>query len=183
VRTGMSGEPLRIISAGVFGLCMLAVYFSSTLLHAVRVPRVQRVLLECDHIAIHLLIAGTYTPLMLVTVGGAWGWTLFGLVWTLAAGGIALRIITRGRRPLLAVGVYIAMGWIGVIGADRLVAAFTAAGLALIVAGGLAYTSGVVFFLWRRLPFNHALWHAFVLAGTICHYLAIWHEVASPAAG
>lgn len=177
VVTAWTGEALRVVSAAVFGVCMVALYVSSTLLHAKRGPRWERVLLQCDYIAIYLLIAGTYTPLMLVGVGGAWGWTVFGVVWAMAIAGITLRLILGDRYPLIQVAGYLAMGWAGVVAIVPMISSLSPLGLALIGAGGVAYTVGVAFFLWHSLPFNHAIWHLFVIVGTLCHFMAVWREV------
>ena len=191
----MYGATLHLICLGVFGLAAIAVYAASTLLHLTRTHlatqrpgdatapqaharwhRLERLLLECDHTAIYLLIAGTYTPLVLLALGGAWGWTLFAAAWLLALTGMSLRLILQLRHPLLSLSFYLATGWVGLVAIGPVLEALSITGLALVLAGGVAYTMGVVFFLWHRLAFNHAIWHAFVLVGTSCHYLAVWHE-------
>ena len=190
----MHGATLHLICLGVFGLAVIGVYGASTLLHLTRshlagrcrgdaatMPhprwhRLERLLLECDHTAIYLLIAGTYTPLVLLALGGAWGWALFAAAWVLALTGMSLRLLLQLRHPLLSLTFYLATGWVGLVAMGPIVQALSIAGLALVLAGGVAYTMGVVFFLWQRLAFNHAIWHAFVLAGTSCHFLAVWHE-------
>lgn len=176
---------LKVVSVGVFGACMVAVYLSSTLAHALPAGRAGRVLLECDHIAIYLLIAGTYTPLMLVALGGAWGWSIFGAVWGLAVAGILLRLLP-GRRlshPSLSIAGYIVMGWIGLVAVVPLVEALSLISILLILAGGVAYTGGIGFFVWHRLPYHHTIWHLFVVAGTACHFAAIWREVVMSGPG
>jgi hemolysin III len=179
VATGGVGPPLRVGTLIVFGVCMVAVYSASALLHLVPPPRFQRVLLACDHIAIYLLIAGTYTPLMLSAVGGFWGGLVFALVWGLSLTGIGLRLALGEGLAGLHLAMYLTAGWAGVVGAGPIVAALNPTTLVVLLIGGVFYTGGVVFFLWRRLRFNHALWHGCVLVGTACHFLAIWDELVS----
>lgn len=193
------GDALHVISLGVFGVGMIGVYGASTLLHLARAHlaccetptrradidtmpkprwrRAERVLLECDHTAIYLLIAGTYTPMVLLALGGTWGWAIFVMIWMLALAGVSLRLLLRLRHPALSLSLYLVTGWIGLIALVPIVQTLSPTGLALVFAGGAAYTTGVVFFLWQRLAFNHAIWHAFVVAGTACHFAAMWHEV------
>jgi hemolysin III len=171
----------RAAAVGVFGLCMVVVYLSSTLLHMTRSDRARRVLLECDHIAIYLLIGGTYTPLTLHGVGGVWGWAVFVLVWGLSLAGIVLRLTLGEGHTVLYVTTYLAAGWAGVVAAGPMITALSPTGLIAIAAGGLFYTGGVGFFFWRRLPYNHAVWHGFALLGSACHFIAVWHEVVAAA--
>jgi hemolysin III len=119
------------------------------------------------------LIAGTYTPFLVVMLGGAWGWSLLIVLWVIAAGGTIYKLFRIDRSDVVSAMLYLAMGWIGVIGAKPLLAALPGGAVAWLVAGGLAYTFGVAFYLWERLPFNHAIWHGFVLAGSACHFLAV----------
>lgn len=185
--TVLHGDALHVISVGVFGFAMVCVYSASTLLHLTRghlagceTPRwqrLERLLLECDHTAIYLLIAGTYTPLMLLALGGVWGWATCAAIWMLAMVGVSVRLLLRLRQPLLSLSLYLLTGWIGLVALVPTVEALSFAGLTLVFAGGVAYTTGVAFFLWQHLAFNHAIWHAFVLVGTGCHFLAVWHEV------
>jgi len=157
-------------------------YAASTLYHGVYHPRAKRVLQQLDHAAIFLLIAGSYTPFALVTLRGGWGWTLLALVWGLAVLGIALQLARRSKvsRPL--VPIYLVMGWLAVIAIGPLVRSMHSEGLVLLFLGGIAYTLGVVFFAWRRLPYNHAVWHLFVLAGSACHFSCVLGYVIPPAA-
>ena len=168
----MRGSASHVVGSAIFGATMVVLYSSSTLYHAIPAPRAKRVLQHIDHASIFLLIAGTYTPFTLVTLRGPWGWTLFGIVWGLALVGIALQTGSR-RHPVLAVALYIAMGWVVIVAIRPLLAALPAGGVALLVAGGLSYTAGVVFYAARRLPYHHAIWHAFVLAGTVLHFFAV----------
>ncbi len=164
----------NIVGAAVFAATMVLLYFTSTLYHALPPGRAKRVFLKLDHGAIYLFIAGSYTPFALGVMGGAWGWTLFGLVWAMAVAGIALKAFDRLSHPWLSTGLYLAMGWLVLIAAVPLVERVPSAGLALLVAGGLAYTVGVVFFMLdSRMRYAHAVWHAFVAAGTGLHFFAV----------
>ncbi len=172
------GPAAVLVGCVVFGAALVVLYTASTLYHAVSHPRAKGVLRAVDHSAIFLLIAGTYTPFTLVSLRGPWGWSLFAVVWSLAVAGIALRLALRRRPTALFVALYLAMGWCVVVALRPLVAAVPPAGVALLVAGGLAYSVGVVFYLWRSLPYHHAIWHAFVLAGSGLHYAAVLRSVA-----
>lgn len=178
VAASRQGTAAAIVGCVVFGATLVLLYASSTLYHAMPRGRAKGVLRVLDHSAIFLLIAGTYTPFTLVSLRGPWGWSLFGLVWGLAVAGIALRLALRRRPTALFVGLYVAMGWCVVVAVRPLLAAVPGAGVALLAAGGLAYSSGVAFYLWRGLPYHHAIWHAFVLAGSAFHYAAVLRYVA-----
>jgi hemolysin III len=169
----MYGDALHVVSGVVYGASLVTLYLASTVYHGARQPRVKQFFQVLDHCCIYLLIAGTYTPFTLVTLRGGWGWTLFGLVWGLAVAGILFRVIFGTRFRALAIGSYILMGWLCVIAVKPILAQVPLGALAWIAAGGLAYTSGVVFFVAKRVPHNHAIWHLFVLIGSICHYIAV----------
>jgi len=171
------GGPGFIIGAGIFAATMVLLYLASTLYHALPVGRAKRVFRVIEHSAIFLLIAGTYTPFTLGVLRGAWGWTLLGLVWGLALAGVTLKALNRMTHPVLTTSLYLLMGWLIVIAADPLSARVPASGLLWLVAGGLAYTLGVVFFAFdSRLRYGHFIWHLFVMAGTACHYFAVlWY--------
>jgi hemolysin III len=173
----MSRDPWRIVSCAVYGTCLLLLYLSSTLYHAFPGPRAKRVFQVIDHSSIYLLIAGTYTPFLLVNLRGGWGWALFIVIWGLTAAGIVFQVFFAGRMRLLHTLIYLAMGWLVVAVAKPLLGRVPPAGLALLLAGGLAYSIGVIFYLVRRLPYHHALWHLFVLAGSVLHYLAVLFSV------
>ena len=173
----ITGGALRIVSCAVFGSTLVLLYAASTLYHALPSERSKRVLRVFDHSAIFLLIAGTYTPLSLVAVGGAWGWSLFGTIWTLATIGVLLNTFAHGRWRWFSITLYVTMGWLVVIAIRPLIEAVDTRALTLIVAGGFAYTLGLAFYGWRRLPYSHSVWHLFVLAGSALHYLAIFFEV------
>jgi len=167
------------IGATVFAATMVLLYLASTLYHALPAGRAKRVFLKLDHGAIYLFIAGSYTPFALGALGGPWGWTLFGLVWSMAALGITLKTFDRLSHPWLSTGLYLAMGWLVLIAVVPLVRHVPSAGVALLVAGGLAYTAGVVFFLLdSRWRYAHAVWHGFVVAGTACHFFAVMDYAA-----
>lgn len=176
--TARQGDALNLVGAGVFAATMVLLYFSSALYHALPPgPRKSRCA-KVDHGAIYLFIAGTYTPFALGALHGPWGWTLFGLIWGMAGIGLALKAFNRLNHPLLSTGLYLAMGWLVVIAAVPLLERVAAAGVAWLVAGGLAYTAGVAFYLTdARVKFGHFVWHLFVLAGTACHYFAVlWYS-------
>jgi len=168
--SGLEGDAWRVVSFSIYGASLVALYLASTFYHAFRSPRLKRRFRVLDHTAIYLLIAGTYTPINLVTLGGGWGWTLFGLTWGLAAAGILFEVLFLDRLRWLTIATYVGMGWLAVIATRPLVEALPWGGLAWLLAGGLCYTGGVAFYLWRRLPFHHAVWHLFVLGGSACHF-------------
>ncbi|MEP7097006.1 MAG: hemolysin III family protein [Dokdonella sp.] len=166
-------DALRTISVCIYGATLIALYVASTLYHGIAHPPAKPLLRVLDHSAIFLLIAGTYTPFTLITLQGVWGWSLFAVVWVLAFAGIALEVRRVRSRPLMA-ALYVGMGWVGLVAIKPLVAALPAEGLWLMFGGGAAYTLGVPFYLWKKLPFNHALWHVFVLLGSVLQFFAVW---------
>ena len=173
-----TGDPWNIAASAVYGATLILLYLTSTLYHGIPHPPAKRILRVLDHSAIYLLIAGTYTPFTLVSLRGPWGWTLFGLIWGLAILGIVVKVAAVGRFRRLSLVLYLCMGWLVVIALRPLVAAVAQGGLVLLLLGGIAYTSGVVFYVWRRLPYHHAVWHLFVLAGSVLHFFAILLYVA-----
>ena len=172
-------EALHVATAGVYGATLVALYTASTLYHAFRRPEVKRVLRVLDHCAIYLLIAGTYTPFVLVGLGGGWGWTLFGLVWTMAVAGIVFKVFATGRFAVMSTVAYVGMGWLGVVALKPLIEALSPSALGWLLAGGLSYTAGTLFY-HRKIPYSHALWHVFVLLGSVCHFIAIALYVLVP---
>ncbi len=172
----LNGEPYRIVACSVYGASLVILYLASTLYHAVRAPRAKRMLRIFDHAAIYLLIAGTYTPFTLVSLRGGWGWTLFGLVWGLGMTGVLLKLVFHTRFEVLSTLAYVAMGWVVLVAIKPVAAALPASGIAWLVAGGLAYTLGVIFYAWER-PYHHAIWHLFVLAGSAFHFVAVLRYV------
>ena len=170
---GVRGDVWRVVSFSIYGAALILLYLASTFYHSVRAPHVKRVLRILDHVFIYVLIAGTYTPFALVCLRGGWGWSIFGIMWGLAAVGIVLKVVFIGRAAILSVVVYIAMGWFIVIAIKPVLTAVPPGGLLWLILGGLAYTSGTAFYAWRSLPYNHAVWHLFVLAGSTFHFFGI----------
>jgi hemolysin III len=173
-----TGDVWDVVASTVYGVTLVLLYLASTLYHGIPHPRAKRILRTLDHSAIYLLIAGTYTPFTLVSLRGPWGWTLFGLIWGLAVLGIILKVAAVGRFRMLSLALYIGMGWLVLVALGPLAAAVGRGGLVLLTLGGIAYTSGVAFYVWRRLPYHHAVWHAFVLAGSVLHFFAVLLYVA-----
>jgi hemolysin III len=173
VFASLHGDPRRIVTVSIYGATLLLMYTASTCYHYVRSPRIKHGMRIFDHAAIFLLIAGTYTPIVLVSMGGGWGWSMFGVVWGFALLGVIAKCFFVNRWHRLSVTVYLAMAWLALIGIKPMLAALPAGGLVWIFTGGVAYTAGVVFYLWEHLPFNHAIWHLFVLAGSVCHFFAV----------
>ena len=164
----------NVVGASVFAATMLLLYLTSTLYHALPPGRAKRVFVKLDHGAIYVFIAGSYTPFALGALSGPWGWTLFGLQWTLAAVGVTLKAFDRLSHPWLSTGIYLGMGWLVLIAAVPLVELVPASGVELLVAGGLDYTVGVVFLMLdSRWRYAHAIWHSFVVGGTGCHFFAV----------
>ena len=173
----LRGGASHIVACSIYGATLIALYTASTLYHAVVSPRLKRGLRIFDHSAIYLLIAGTYTPFLLLYLRGPWGWSLFGVVWGLAFAGIVFKFWFVGHFEYVSTAIYLAMGWLVIIAAKPVLAHVPMATLLWLLAGGLFYTGGVVFYAWRRLPYSHAVWHLFVLAGSTCHYCAILRAV------
>lgn len=169
----LNGDAWHIASSIVYGLSLVILYGASTFYHGATEPRFKRILQIVDHCCIYLLIAGSYTPFTLVVLRGSFGLSLFAFVWFFAIASILLKVFFGDRFIVVFVLSYLVMGWIGIIAIQPLLEALGFAPIALVVAGGLAYTLGVIFFAWERLPHHHAIWHIFVLTGSICHFLAI----------
>ncbi|MFI5381155.1 MAG: hemolysin III family protein [Tepidisphaerales bacterium] len=169
----LRGGAIHVVTVSLFGVAMLGVYLSSTLYHACRGTRFEHPLKVLDHTAIYALIAGTYTPFLLVLIRGGWGWSLFGVLWGLTVAGCAFKVFFVHRFEVVSTAVYVAMGWMGLIALGPFLTHLPAGVLWWILAGGLAYTAGVAFYLWDGLPFNHAIWHLFVMGGTACHFFAV----------
>jgi hemolysin III len=178
VTAASHGGIARIIGAAAFGVGALLMFGTSTLYHTARRPQVKGVLRKLDHSAIYILIAGTYTPFTIGLLRGSLGWTLFGVVWTLAVFGVVVKMSGGLRLPLLSTLLYVAIGWIGVLAFKQLSANLSSSQLAWIVAGGLCYTGGVPFYLWKRQKYSHTVWHLFVLAGVACHFMAIMSVIS-----
>lgn len=168
------GDAIFVFATSLFAASIISLYLGSTLYHALPAGKAKRMAQVVEHSAIFLLIAGTYSPITLGIMRGPWGWSMFALVWGLAAGGVALKACGKVAHPRISTTLYVLMGWIIVIAAKPLLAVIHPSGLLWLVAGGLAYTAGVAFYSNdHKLPYGHLIWHLFVLAGTTCHYLAV----------
>lgn len=167
------GDTWRILSFSIYGTTLVLVYLSSTLYHSFQRPRLKRLFQIFDHSAIYLLIAGTYTPFLLISLRGTWGWTFMVVVWSLALLGVGYKIFFIERYQKISAASYVVMGWMVVIATEQLLKNLSTPTLIWIAAGGAAYTLGVVFLAWRRLPYSHTIWHLFVLVGSFCHYIAV----------
>lgn len=172
-RATLYGNTWHIVGAAIFGTTLVLMYTASTLYHSIPLPRAKKVLRVIDHSTIYLLIAGTYTPLTLVTLSGTVGWSVFAVVWGLALVGVVFKIFSTGKFEKLSLVIYLGMGWCVLIVIKPLVQTMPTGGLVLLIAGGLAYSGGVVFYLWERLRYHHAIWHGFVLAGSVLQYFAV----------
>ncbi len=173
VFSNLYGGVRHVVSCTIFGVTLILLYSASTLYHSAQKPRLKRVFKILDHSCIYLLIAGTYTPFLLVVLHGVLGWTLFGIIWFLAASGVIFKIFFVHRFKMVSTITYVFMGWIIIFAIKPLVDTLPAGGVVWLVAGGLSYTLGVIFYAWNRLPFNHAIWHLFVLGGSACHFFAV----------
>lgn len=171
--SALGGDPWRIVSVSVFGATLIIMYLASTLYHAIPFPLAKRILRVFDHSAIYLLIAGTYTPFLLVNMRGPWGWSLFVVLWSIAAVGCAFKALFTGRWEIFSTLLYIAMGWAIVVAIKPALMLIPMPALVLMGIGGLLYTLGTIFYAWGRLPYNHAVWHVFVLAASAVHFVAV----------
>jgi len=174
LRAVSTADVWRIVSFSIFGISMIILYSASTFYHHSKIPKLRARLNIFDHASIYVLIAGTYTPFTLVTLHGWVGWTIFGISWGAAVVGIFLKIIFIGKHKILSVIMYVLMGWIIVIAIKPLIQNMSTEGLIWLLAGGISYTVGAVLYSLKGMKFNHAVFHIFVLAGTICHFVAIY---------
>lgn len=170
-------DPLATSAAAIYGVTLILMFLSSTLYHAISNQKAKGLLKLFDHSAIYLLIAGTYTPLLLVAVGGWLGITMTAVIWTLALGGVAFKLVAQHRFPKVSVMTYLLMGWIALGVIYPLYVALPGAGLWLLVAGGLCFSIGVFFYVAKKVKYTHAIWHLFVLGGCSCHYFSIYYFV------
>ena len=168
-----NGSPWSLFSVLIYGISIIILFTASTLYHAAKTERRKHYFRIVDHVSIYLLIAGTYTPVLLLMLASSKGWPLFWAVWGIAAFGVVLKLFFTGRFEIFSTLLYLVMGWLIVFDFNMLVNTMDSGGLLLLMAGGLAYTVGIVFYAIRKIPFNHVIWHVFVLAGAICHYLMI----------
>ena len=171
------GNALNTASVAIYGASMIALYAASTAYHSSTKPDIRRRLRVVDHASIYVLISGTYTPFMLITLKGAIGWTLFAITWGMALTGITLKLFFTGRFNLLSTLMYVFMGWLIIFAIKPMIAAMPPGGMTWLVAGGLAYTFGALLYAIKSIPYNHAIFHLFVLAGSICHFIAVYEYV------
>ena len=176
------GDIWHVVSVSIFGSTLIFSHLSSTLYHSIAPPRAKRVLQIIDHLAIYILIAGTYTPFALVNLRGPWGWSILAIIWSLALMGLLIKLTPLDRIRGLSTSFYVAMGWVVVVAVKPMLEQVEAGGLWLLLAGGLCYTGGVAFYSWRSLKYSHAIWHLFVLAGSAFHYFAVLNYVIPAAA-
>lgn len=173
VLAAMKGDPWRIVAFSIYGGTLVILYLASTLYHGSPWPNVKRFFRKVDHACIYLLIAGTYTPFMLISMRNAWGWTIFGLVWGVALFGVLFKFFCIGRFEVLATASYVLMGWICVIAIRPLLDHIPMGAIWWMLAGGICYTVGVIFYALHRLPFSHTIWHGFVIGGSVLQFFAI----------
>ncbi|MFR7963045.1 MAG: PAQR family membrane homeostasis protein TrhA [Alphaproteobacteria bacterium] len=172
-----NGNVWVVVSTAIFGVSMVVLYTASTLYHAIPNPEIKLKLKKFDHISIYYLIAGTYTPFMLVNMRGSVGWTVFGIIWGLALIGTVLKLCTQGSgTKAWSIGLYLLMGWLVVFASKQLAARLPDIGLTFLVLGGLFYTLGIFFYVWKSRQYTHAVWHFFVLSGTVMHFFAVLYS-------
>ena len=171
------GDAWHVVAAAIYGASLILLYTASTLYHAFPWPRIKHFFQQMDHAAIFILIAGTYTPFALINLRGAWGWALLGTVWGIAITGVILELAIKDRKKVLSLSLYLGLGWLALVVIKPMLDNVDSGGLWLLLAGGLAYTLGVVFYVWKSLPYHHAIWHLFVLAGSILHFFSIFYYV------
>lgn len=177
VYASMEGSAIKVVSFSVYGASLIVLYSMSTVYHLVSADRFKKFFQLMDHASIYLLIAGSYTPIMLVAVQGAWGWSLFGVLWGLAVIGIFFKLKFVGKYEVVSTVIYLAMGWLIVIFSYPVLTYLTPMSMVWIFIGGGAYSIGTIFFLWEKLPFHHSLWHLFVLGGSISHFFCIFFHI------
>ena len=177
IRASESGDTLHIVSAAIFGASLMALYAASTLYHSAKDPKVRSRLRINDHATIYILIAGTYTPFTLITLNGWVGWTIFGVSWGMAIAGVVLKLFFTGKYNVLSTLMYVFMGWIIIFAVKPLINSLSPEGLFWLVAGGLAYTTGAVIYSIKKIKFNHAIFHLFVLLGSVCHFISVYFYV------
>jgi hemolysin III len=177
------GDAWHIVSCSIYGATLILLYTASTLYHSIPLPRAKHLLQHFDHAAIFLLIAGTYTPFTLVNLRGGWGWSLFGLVWGIAVFGVVLEFCRFKHLKWLPLSLYLGLGWLVVIAIKPLIDSVASEGVMLLLAGGLCYSFGVIFYIWKKLAYHHAVWHLFVMAGSVLHFFSIFFYVVPSANG
>lgn len=178
VFASLEGNAWHIVGASIFGASLVVLYLASTLFHWSVRPKIRKYLNVFDHSAIYVLIAGTYTPFLLVTLNGPWGWSLFGVIWGLAIAGVIFKMFFTGKYDKLSLIIYVLMGWLILIAIVPLIHNLSTMGLIWLLLGGISYSIGAVFYLLNKLPFNHAIFHFWVLGGSICHFFAVfWYVI------
>ena len=176
VKAYVWGDATAVVAAAIFGSALVLMYTGSTLFHSIPhpvLPTTKHVFRIIDHSLIYVLIAGTYTPFTLISLHGPWGWGLFAFTWGLATVGIAFKVFTTGRYERLSTAIYLLMGWCGLVAAQQLLSSVAPAGLWWLLAGGLCYSFGVIFYVLERMRYHHAIWHLFVLGGSVCHFFSV----------
>ena len=178
VAAAATADPWRIVAVSIYAATLILLYAASTVYHSVRSLKLKSAMQRVDHAAIYLLIAGTYTPFMLISLRGPWGWSIFGVVWALALIGVLLKGAFGARLPALSTSLYLAMGWLIVIAIRPMSMHVAPMGMKWLALGGLLYTGGVVFYVWEKIRFSHAVWHLFVLGGSLAHFFAVlWYAL------
>lgn len=175
---GRNNDIRQLISFSIYGSTLVILYLSSTLYHSFTGPKLKNLFARFDHVSIFLLIAGTYTPILLISIRGIRGWTLLIIIWTVALIGAVIRSIYLHRFRKLMVAIYLLMGWMFVLAGKQIYLNLATESLIFLLLGGIAYSVGVVFYLWRKLPYSHGIWHLFVLAGSILHFFAIYYIIS-----
>jgi len=171
--SAVNGDAWHIVSSSIYGASLILLFGASTLYHGVNHATLKGLFQKFDHAAIYLLIAGTYTPFLLVSIRGPWGWSLFAVIWSIAIAGVALEFLKNKPSKRLSIALYLGMGWLVLIAIKPMFEQVETGGLILLLLGGLAYSLGVIFYKWKKLSFNHAIWHVFVLAGSAFHYFSV----------
>ncbi|CAB0151412.1 hypothetical protein PSI9734_01800 [Pseudidiomarina piscicola] len=172
-----NGDTWHVVSVSVYGASLIMLYTASTLYHAFPWPRVKAFFQHIDHAAIYFLIAGTYTPFALINLRGPWGWSILGVAWGIAVFGVIMELASRERKKWLSLSLYLGLGWMAIIAIKPMLEHVEIGGLLLLLAGGLAYSLGVIFYVWKSLKYHHAIWHVFVLAGSVLHFFSIFYYV------
>ena len=170
---GAYGDVRHVVSVSIYGTTLVLLYTASTLYHSIQNPHAKGILQVLDHSAIYFLIAGTYTPFTLVSLRGPWGWWLFGVIWGFAVLGVVFQLSLLRRWRAVSLCLYIGMGWVVVVAIKPLIVSVATGGIVFLVLGGLAYTAGILFYCWEKLKYHHAIWHLFVLTGSILHFFAV----------
>lgn len=181
IAAAATADPWRIVAVSIYATTLVLLYAASTIYHSVRSLPLKSAMQRVDHAAIYLLIAGTYTPFMLISLRGPWGWSIFSVIWVLALVGVFLKSAYGARMPALSTWLYLVMGWLVVIAIRPMSQHVAPMGMRWLALGGLLYTGGVVFYVWERTRFSHAVWHLFVLGGSLAHFFAVlWYAVPVP---